>query len=87
MALEVAVRNPERYYDILKTFAKFDGLVLDDSGVLKIYVQLYLDGVVYANNFNIEQASENENKMNTKKDTRKTKAVAEAAARCPACRA
>jgi hypothetical protein len=60
MALEVAVRNPERYYDILKTFAKFDGLVLDDSGVLKIYVQLYLDGVVYANNFNIEQASENE---------------------------
>lgn len=60
MALEVAVRNPERYYDILKTFAKFDGLVLDDSGVLKIYAQLYLDGVIYANNFNVEQASDKE---------------------------
>ena len=46
MALEVAVRNPERYYDILKTFAKFDEMVLDDSGVLKIYAQLYLDGVI-----------------------------------------
>ena len=69
MALEVAVRNPERYYDILKTFAKFDGLLLDDSGVLKIYIQLYLDGVVYANNFNIEKASNNEVKEFVKKQS------------------
>ena len=54
MALEVAVRNPERYYDFLKTFSKFDGLLLDDAGILKIYVQLYLDGVVSSNNMDVE---------------------------------
>lgn len=48
MALEVAVRNPERYEGILKTFAKFDGVVLDDKGVLDVYTQLYLDEVVTA---------------------------------------
>ena len=46
MALEVAVRNPERYEGILKTFAKFEGVVLDDDGILDVYSQLYLDEVV-----------------------------------------
>lgn len=63
MALEVAVRNPERYYDFLKTFSKFDGLLLDDAGILKIYVQLYLDGVVSANNMDVE-ASDSEDVKN-----------------------
>lgn len=63
MALEVAVRNPERYYDFLKTFSKFDGLLLDDAGILKIYVQLYLDGVVSAINLDIE-ASDSEDIKN-----------------------
>lgn len=48
MALEVAVRNPERYEGILHTFAKFEGQVLDDEGILDVYSQLYLDGVVTA---------------------------------------
>lgn len=48
MSLEVAVRNPERYEGILKTFAKFEGTVLDDIGVLNVYSQLYLDEVVSA---------------------------------------
>ena len=48
MSLEVAVRNPERYEGILKTFAKFEGVVLDDWGVLDVYSQLYLDEVVTA---------------------------------------
>ena len=46
MALEVAVRNPERYENILRTFSKFEGKVLDDDGILDLYTQLYLDGVV-----------------------------------------
>jgi len=46
MALEVAVRNPERYEGILKTFAKHEGIVLNDEGILKVYSQLYLDDVV-----------------------------------------
>lgn len=48
MSLEVAVRNPERYEGILRTFAKFEGVVLDDKGVLDVYSQLYLDEVVTA---------------------------------------
>lgn len=46
MALEVAVRNPERYEGILQTFAKFEEETLNDEGILKIYTQLYLDNVV-----------------------------------------
>lgn len=46
MALEVAVRNPERYEGILKTFAKFEGIVLNDQGILDVYSQLYIDEVV-----------------------------------------
>lgn len=48
MALEVAVRNPERYEGILHTFAKFEGVLLDDKGILDVYSQLYIDGVVNA---------------------------------------
>lgn len=48
MSLEVAVRNPERYEGILKTFAKFDGVTLDDNGVLDVYSQLYLDEAITA---------------------------------------
>lgn len=46
MALEVAVRNPERYESILRTFAKYEGVTLNDEGILKVYSQLYLDSVV-----------------------------------------
>lgn len=58
MALEVAVRNPERYYDILKTFSKFQGTRLDDCGILKIYAQLYLDGVIDSKKLEIEKSAE-----------------------------
>lgn len=46
MALEVGVRNPERYSEILKTFSQFRGIILNDEGILKVFAQLYLDGVV-----------------------------------------
>ncbi len=49
MALEVAVRNPERYIDFLITLNKFDGKILDDKCILDIYVQLYIDRVITAN--------------------------------------
>lgn len=48
MSLEVAVRNPERYEGILRTFAKFEGQKLDDKGILDVYSQLYLDDVITA---------------------------------------
>lgn len=49
MALEVAVRNPERYESLLKTFVKFEGEILDDDCILRIYSQLYIDKAIEAN--------------------------------------
>lgn len=49
MALEVAVRNPERYEGFLQTFAKFEGQVLDDATILEMYTQLFIDGVIESN--------------------------------------
>ncbi len=49
MALEVAVRNPERYEGILRSFEKNEGIILNDKGILEVYSQLYLDSVVSAN--------------------------------------
>jgi hypothetical protein len=40
MSLEVAVRNPERYYDILMTYNKFEGVVLNDENILNIFIIL-----------------------------------------------
>ena len=54
MALEVAVRTPERYIDILKTFAKFEEKNLNDACILDMYVQLYLDSVIDANDLEEE---------------------------------
>ena len=54
MSLEVAVRSPERYIDILKTFSNFDGKTLDDSCILDMYIQLYLDRVLDANDLEEE---------------------------------
>lgn len=44
--MEVAVRNPDRYLDILKVLAKYDNKVLDDEQILDIYADLYQSGVV-----------------------------------------
>lgn len=60
MALEVAVRNPERYDDILKTFSKFRGTVLDDEGILDIFAALYSDGVVTTKDIDVATSSESE---------------------------
>lgn len=58
MSLEVAVRNPERYADILVTFNKFEGRTLDDEGILDIYVALFVDEVVVSNKVDIANSSE-----------------------------
>ena len=58
MSLEVAVRNPERYEGILKTFAKFEGAVLDDVTILKMYSQLYLDEALTSDKLNNQILSE-----------------------------
>ena len=63
MSLEVAVRNPERYEAILKSFVKFEDEKLDDDCILRMYAQLYLDKAIEANdlddsNLNFEYLKE-----------------------------
>ena len=60
MALEVAVRNPERYDDILKTFSRFRGTVLNDDGILDVFAQLYIDGVVTNRDLDVATATVDE---------------------------
>lgn len=57
MSLEVAVRNPKRYDEFLKTFSHFRGIVLDDEGILDVFSQLYIDGVVSNRNLDILNSS------------------------------
>ena len=68
MALEVAVRNPERYYSFLVTYSKFEGTVLDDEGILDIYAQLFLDEVITASDVDISVMSETDIKEFVKKN-------------------
>lgn len=58
MALEVAVRTPERYMLLMQIFNKFDGILLDDNGILKIYTQLYIDGFLTTNDCDFSNMSE-----------------------------
>lgn len=60
MALEVAVRNPERYQSILETFIKFEGIRLDDEAILDIYAQLYIDGAISAEKLDADNATKEE---------------------------
>lgn len=60
MALEVAVRNPERYDEILRTYSKFKGTILNDEGILEVFSQLYIDGAVTTRDLDVSNASRNE---------------------------
>ncbi len=46
MAFETAVRNPERYLDILVELVNFENVILNDRNLLKIMCHLYRVGVV-----------------------------------------
>ena len=58
MALETGTRNPERFYGILKVFSKFEGFLLDDSNILSIYAQLFIDGAVDSGDIDASTMSE-----------------------------
>ncbi|WP_428025838.1 AlwI family type II restriction endonuclease [Arcobacter sp.] len=55
MAFDTAVRNPERYIDILTVVRDFDGEILDDDILLNIVSALYLEGVVTSSEININE--------------------------------
>ena len=58
MALEVAVRNPERYGDILKLYSEYVGRVLNDETILDIYAQLLIRGIVTSKKFDASDKTE-----------------------------
>ena len=55
MALEVGVRNPERYIDFLKIFSKYDGRILNDECILDIYSDLYINKVLFSTKINDDE--------------------------------
>lgn len=57
MSLEVATRNPERLEGMLRVFSKFEGIILDDTAILDIYSQLYIDKTITSNRFDPQTAS------------------------------
>ena len=57
MAFDTAVRNPERYIDILTVIKGFEGRVLDDNTLLDIVSTLYLEGIVKSKNIIIDDST------------------------------
>ena len=57
MAMEVAVRNPERYPALLDIIAKYEGKILDDACILDIYADLFFSGAVESKKVDIENMS------------------------------
>ena len=57
MTLETAVRNPERYKDILGILIDYDGVILNDKSLLDIVTNLYKEGIVKALNVDFSSLS------------------------------
>ncbi len=58
MAMEVAVRNPERYPEILSVFAKHEGEFLDDERILEIYKDLFLSRAIESDKLDVDNATD-----------------------------
>ncbi len=62
LAFETAIRNPERYKDILSFMKEYDGILLTDENLLTIVSRMYIKGLVRSANFNLESYN-NENEI------------------------
>ena len=60
MAMEVAVRNPERYPAILSVFAKHEGKILDDVRILEIYKDLFVYRAIDSDSLDVDNATEDD---------------------------
>lgn len=59
-AFDTAVRNPERYKDILNVLINFENIILNDNSLLLIVSALYKEGVVTSKGLNVSNLSEEE---------------------------
>lgn len=55
MALETAIRNPERYFSILGALVQFEGLVLNDENLLTIVAEMYKQELVGSGDVGLSQ--------------------------------
>lgn len=55
MAFETAVRNPERYIEILTAIKDFENKILDDETLLELVSTLYLNAIVSSNDIIINE--------------------------------
>ncbi|RXY96969.1 AlwI family type II restriction endonuclease, partial [Malacoplasma penetrans] len=62
MSFETAIRNPERYKEILKSVKIFEGVVLNQENLLIIVTHLYKCGIVKAKNHDFNSLSDKEAK-------------------------
>lgn len=67
MSLETAVRNPERYKDILSILVEYENAVLNDENLLEIVTHLYREGIVSALRYDFDRMSKSEQKNTVKK--------------------
>lgn len=58
LAFETAIRNPERYKDILSFMKKYNGVLLNDNNLLNIVSEMYREGIVTSSDFNLDNYSD-----------------------------
>lgn len=58
MALETAIRNPERYFSILKVLLQYEGVTLNDENLLTIVTEFYKQGLVESSDVNLADNDE-----------------------------
>lgn len=59
LSFETAIRNPERYNDILTFMKDYNGVELNDDNLLKIVSNMYVDGLVTSNDFILKNYKNN----------------------------
>lgn len=73
LAFETAIRNPERYKDILTFMYNYNGIQLNDSNLLEIVSNMYLEGLVTSDDFNFTYNDKKEDIYNAVIDINSTR--------------
>lgn len=73
MAFETAIRNPERYKNILNVVKEFEGSILNDKCLLEIVSKLYLEGEVSSKEIEINEDTKIQDIAESVKKVNKTR--------------
>ncbi len=70
---DTAMRNPERLKDVLQLIKSYDGILLNDKNLLEIVCDMYINGLVKSDEFNIKNLHTKEEIENKVIDINKTR--------------